>query len=295
MKEENAKILIALILKSESGVFLKRQANGLFGLPSRFLEKDQQPDDATKALAVDLGIQESDILSSQTDLKNVSTGEKNDENIVVILTTYFLAGNVLSNSGLTEINAVDLASVRLTKTTAEALGVAESTQKNAQNEQISEVNNIITEPAQQSSEKSENEHKTMHVFSDGGSRGNPGPSACGFVIEDENHIEIYRGGEYLGVTTNNQAEYHGVRLSLEKALELGARSVDFKGDSLLVINQLNGIYKIKNKDLWPIYERIKEMIPKFDKVTFTHVYREHNRGADAMVNEILDQHAENNR
>jgi ribonuclease HI len=140
-----------------------------------------------------------------------------------------------------------------------------------------------------------NEPKKFLVFSDGGSRGNPGPSACGFIIEDENGVEIYRGGEYLGVTTNNQAEYHGVRLALEKSLELGATTVDLRGDSLLVINQMKGIYKVKNKDLWPIHERIKELVTKFTEVTFTHVYREYNRGADAMVNEILDQHAANNQ
>src|SRR5690606_18292085 len=99
---------------------------------------------------------------------------------------------------------------------------------------------------------------------------------------------IYEGGSYLGITTNNQAEYHGVRLGLEKARELGARSVTFHIDSLLVVNQLNGVYVIKNRELWPIHERIKELISQFDKVTFSHVKREFNQKADGMVNKILD-------
>jgi ribonuclease HI len=132
------------------------------------------------------------------------------------------------------------------------------------------------------------------VYSDGGSRGNPGPSASGFVVMNAREEVVHQGGMYLGVTTNNQAEYHGVRLGLEKALEIGAKTVDFKMDSLLVVNQLNGIYKIKNRDLWPISERIKDLMTQFDKVTFTHVRREFNQLADGMVNKILDAHANGN-
>lgn len=128
------------------------------------------------------------------------------------------------------------------------------------------------------------------LYSDGGSRGNPGPSASGFVVMNANEEVLHQGGMYLGITTNNQAEYHGVRLGLEKALEMGAKTVDFRMDSLLVVNQLNGIYKIKNRDLWPINERIKELATQFDKVTFSHVRREFNQLADGMVNKILNAH-----
>lgn len=128
------------------------------------------------------------------------------------------------------------------------------------------------------------------VYSDGGSRGNPGPSASGFVIMNQRQDVLHQGGMYLGITTNNQAEYHGVRLGLEKALEMGAKTVDFRMDSLLVVNQLNGIYKIKNRDLWPINERIIELAAKFEKVSFSHVRREFNQLADGMVNKILNAH-----
>lgn len=130
------------------------------------------------------------------------------------------------------------------------------------------------------------------VYSDGGSRGNPGPSASGFVVMNEREEVLHQGGAYLGITTNNQAEYHGVRLGLEKALEMGAKTVDFRMDSLLVTNQLNGVYKIKNHELWPIYERIKELVGHFESVKFSHVRREFNRLADGMVNKILDAHTE---
>mgnify|MGYP001174148610 CR=1 FL=1 len=129
------------------------------------------------------------------------------------------------------------------------------------------------------------------VYSDGGSRGNPGPSAAGFVILNGQQEIIEQGGEYLGITTNSQAEYHGVRLGLERALELGYRHLDFRVDSMLVVNQMNGIYRIKNRELWPIYSRIKQLAENFESVRFSHVKREFNQLADGMVNKTLDAHA----
>lgn len=129
------------------------------------------------------------------------------------------------------------------------------------------------------------------IYSDGGSRGNPGPSAAGFVILDNDQTVVEEGGEYLGITTNNQAEYHGVRLGLERAIEVGYRTVDFKIDSMLVVNQMNGVYKIKNRELWPIHERIRKLMTQFDAVSFSHVKRELNQLADGVVNRTLDAHA----
>ncbi len=134
-------------------------------------------------------------------------------------------------------------------------------------------------------------NSSVVIHSDGGSRGNPGPSAAGYVILDDQQKVIEQGGEYLGITTNNQAEYHGVRLGLEKAIELGYRRVDFRIDSMLVVNQMNGLYKIKNRELWPIHERIRHLMTQFDKVSFSHVRREFNQLADGMVNRTLDAHA----
>ncbi len=132
---------------------------------------------------------------------------------------------------------------------------------------------------------------TLTIYSDGGSRGNPGPSAAGYVVLNYKQEVIAEGGEYLGITTNNQAEYQGVRVGLEKAIELGYKRVDFKIDSMLVVNQLKGIYRIKNRELWPIHERIRELMKQCDKVTFSHVQREFNQLADGMVNKTLDAHA----
>lgn len=132
--------------------------------------------------------------------------------------------------------------------------------------------------------------KRIKLYSDGGSRGNPGPSASGYVLMDEHNKILADEGVYLGVTTNNVAEYTALKLGLEAAHKLGAREVDTYLDSLLVVNQMRGIFKIKNRDLWPVHDAIKSLVKQFDKVHFTHVPREHNKLADAAVNRALDEH-----
>lgn len=129
----------------------------------------------------------------------------------------------------------------------------------------------------------------IKIFTDGGSRGNPGPSACAYVITDMQGNVVENNGLYLGITTNNQAEYQAVRAALKAAKALKSKIIHFYLDSLLVVNQLNGIFKIKNRDLWPIHQEIKEASLEFDKVVYTHIPREMNKLADQKVNEILDR------
>ncbi len=126
------------------------------------------------------------------------------------------------------------------------------------------------------------------IYSDGGSRGNPGPSAAGYIIMNERDEVIYEGGIYLGITTNNQAEYQAVVFALRKALELGIKEIEFRMDSLLVVNQMNGTYKIKNQDLVPVHEQVKQLMDQFQRVHFAHIGRESNHLADGMVNKTLD-------
>lgn len=135
------------------------------------------------------------------------------------------------------------------------------------------------------------DYRYVKMFSDGGSRGNPGPSASGYVLLDDKDTVILKSGVYLGITTNNQAEYQSLKFGLEQAKKLGAVEVDVHMDSLLVINQMKGVFKIKNRDLWPIHESIKEIAKTFKKITYTHVPRELNKLADAEVNEVLDAEA----
>ena len=99
---------------------------------------------------------------------------------------------------------------------------------------------------------------------------------------------VKKNGKYLGVTTNNLAEYHSLKGGLEAAAAMGAKYVHVFMDSLLVINQMKGIYRIKNQDIMPVHQAVRALLPSFEQVQFTHVPREYNRLADAEVNAILD-------
>ena len=99
----------------------------------------------------------------------------------------------------------------------------------------------------------------VRLFTDGGSRGNPGPSAGGYVLYDKDNTMLVKGGVYLGITTNNQAEYQALKLGLEVAQKMGVSRVAVHMDSMLVVNQMKGIYKVKNRDLWPIHGSITEL------------------------------------
>jgi len=127
------------------------------------------------------------------------------------------------------------------------------------------------------------------LYADGGSRGNPGPSASGFAIMNMDNQVVVKKGIYLGVTTNNQAEYQALKLGLEEARNMGIRELHVFMDSLLVVNQMLGRFKVKNRDLWPIHDSIKQLVTGFGHITFTHVPRELNKIADGAVNEALDQ------
>lgn len=126
------------------------------------------------------------------------------------------------------------------------------------------------------------------IYTDGGSRGNPGKSACGYVISGLDDKVIEKSGFYLGIATNNQAEYFGFLKALERARELGISKIRLFSDSQLVVNQMNGVYKIKNPELTPIYHDVKSVADSFEKISFTHVPRELNKLADQEVNRILD-------
>src|SRR3990167_1401230 len=128
----------------------------------------------------------------------------------------------------------------------------------------------------------------LFIHTDGGSRGNPGPSASGAVLKDAHGNVLAEISKYLGMTTNNQAEYTAIVLGLEKARELGAKDIRVFMDSELAVRQLAGIYRVKNPELAKRFLEVKNLIHAFDRVEFSHVPREKNKEADALVNRALD-------
>ena len=124
---------------------------------------------------------------------------------------------------------------------------------------------------------------------DGASRGNPGPSGIGYCIHDDSGKIIEQGGEFIGFATSRVAEYYAIKKGIERALEMNYKTVRFISDSLMVVNQLNGIFTVKNQDILPIYNELQERINQFDAVSFTHVPRSENTIADSEANAAIDK------
>lgn len=129
------------------------------------------------------------------------------------------------------------------------------------------------------------------LFADGGSRGNPGQAASGAVLLDPKGVVIAEVGRYLGIATNNVAEWSALLFGLERARELGIRTLAVRLDSELVVKQLSGEYRVKHPDLAPLHRRVKVLLRDFEHVDVRHVPRKQNKLADAIVNRVLDQEA----
>jgi ribonuclease HI len=129
------------------------------------------------------------------------------------------------------------------------------------------------------------------AYADGASRGNPGPSAYGIVLYDEQGRELHRSARALGRATNNQAEYAGAIAALEAALGLGADEVELRMDSELVVRQLSGTYRVRNPRLARSYNRILALRSRLRRFTAVHVPREANALADRLANAALDRPA----
>ena len=129
------------------------------------------------------------------------------------------------------------------------------------------------------------------VFCDGGARGNPGPAAIGAVVLDPSTdppTELATVSERIGVATNNVAEYRALVAGLEAARAFPARKISVRADSQLVVRQLEGRYRVKQRHLQPLYEEARALLAGYDEVDLGHVPREENIVADALVNAALD-------
>lgn len=129
----------------------------------------------------------------------------------------------------------------------------------------------------------------LRVYSDGAARGNPGPSGAGAVLVEPSGQVVDRLGKFLGVQTNNYAEYMGLLLGLKRARELGVREVEVFADSELMIRQLGGRYQVKSPSLRPLYEEALRLLNDFMRVKLVHVPREMNTAADEMSNRAIDE------
>ncbi len=129
------------------------------------------------------------------------------------------------------------------------------------------------------------------LFTDGGSRGNPGPAAYAFVLEADDGTVLDARGETIGVATNNVAEYSALVAGLARAAEVGVDELEVVSDSELLVKQMRGEYKVKNRALQELFLDASRLARKLHRVRYTAVRREHNELADSLVNEALDRAA----
>jgi ribonuclease HI len=129
----------------------------------------------------------------------------------------------------------------------------------------------------------------IHAHCDGGSRGNPGPSGFGAVITDAHGKTLAELSEYLGIRTNNFAEYSGLLAVLAWALEHGHKRVKLVSDSELMVKQIQGKYKVNSVDLKPLWQQARDRIAKLDAFEITHALRHKNKAADALANQAMDR------
>jgi ribonuclease HI len=126
------------------------------------------------------------------------------------------------------------------------------------------------------------------LFTDGGSRGNPGPAAFAYVLEADDGTVLDARGEAIGVATNNVAEYRALVAGLERAAELHVTQLHVRSDSELMVKQMRGEYRVKNRDLQELFLQASRAARAVGEVAYEHVRREHNELADRLVNEALD-------
>ncbi|MEM1659413.1 MAG: ribonuclease HI family protein [Candidatus Jordarchaeales archaeon] len=131
----------------------------------------------------------------------------------------------------------------------------------------------------------------VKVFVDGASRGNPGPAGIGFVIIDSGGRILERRGRYVGVATNNQAEYLALIEALEACIKAGASRVEVFSDSELLVKQMKGEYRVRNPHLIALHRKARELEKLFNDVTYHHIPREANLQADKLANEAIDRGA----
>jgi len=131
--------------------------------------------------------------------------------------------------------------------------------------------------------------KKLILYTDGASRGNPGPAAAGWFISDETGRVIEKNGHFLGKKTNNEAEYMAMIMGLHALKQQGATDIIVRADSELLIKQILGEYRVKHPNLVPLHEQVKKLLKEFQMTHVEHVRRHLNSEADAAANRAIDE------
>ncbi len=279
------RIRVVGIIKNEHGVLIMKRSHGrldaapTWELPTGKIKFGEQPEEAlARMLEEYLGIE----ATKATVLRDVVTflaphGASQLSNLYIIYSVELLADSkVEARDRYTAYKYVKLDeanSYHLDEASATALEIEERGDVESR-ENYKTVANSAT------------------VYVDGSSRGNPGPAGIGYHIVGENGEVLACGGKFIGFATSRVAEYYALKEGCEQALELGLKRVRFVSDNLMMVNQMNGIYKVKNRDLLAIHDDVRRLSKNFEACAFVHVVREQNTQADAQANLAIDRQFE---
>ncbi|MBQ3306233.1 reverse transcriptase-like protein [Candidatus Saccharibacteria bacterium] len=276
--------VVGIVKKGEDILLLKKLRGRVeelpsFELPTGKIRFGEQPEEAlSRMFSENLGVQVSSVTLKDAITFTGLSGASQMGNLYIVYEVSLPESAKIEvarerYSAYKYVAATDFSGLRLDEATVSVL-------------QIENIRKASTT----SSEEARSAANGATVYVDGGSRGNPGPAGIGYYIVGENGEVLRRGGEFIGFATSRVAEYYALKEGIEQALELGLSRVRFVGDNLMMINQMNGIFKVKNRDILPIYNDIQKMLPKFEAVAFVHVRRNMNAAADKEVNRAINRH-----
>lgn len=127
------------------------------------------------------------------------------------------------------------------------------------------------------------------LYIDGASRGNPGNSGVGYVIKNAEGHEVGSGSQYIGIQTNNFAEYSALLKGLELSYDIGVKDIEIQSDSQLLVRQIQGVYKVRSHNILPLYQKAMKLLENFNSATIIHIEREANKEADKLANLAIDR------
>lgn len=278
------KVVIRALVERQGEILLLRRVggrpsiSGLYELPGGSLHVGEQPVDALKrSLQIHAGI-EPETFCLRDVVSFIDPDYQNTQYVFIVYSTTIDRGDkVTTDDEYDKIRWVKLSDIhysQLTSSTNILLDIAK-----------------FDSGGDKATPDRTTTRQTAIIHSDGGSRGNPGPSASAYIITDRSgQTVLAQGGKFIGYSNSGMAEYIGVELGLAKAVELGLTDVDFYSDNLMVVNQINGIFKVHNPEFIDVYNRVVKLLFNFRRVHFHHIHREYNSLADSLVNKILDEH-----
>jgi len=275
------RIRVVAIIKNENGILILKRSRGrseapiFWELPTGKIKFGEQPEEAVaRTINEYLGISATSIKIKDVITFLAPDGASRLSNLYIIYEVSIPADSKLSPrdryTAYKFIKDFEGSGIRLNEATTSVLEIENSNIAIGHISPRDTANSVI-------------------INVDGASRGNPGPAGIGYCIYNSNGEILERGGEFIGFATSRVAEYYAMKNGIAKAVERGLKSARFVSDSLMVVNQLNGIFTPKNPDILPIYADIRKMLESFESVSFTHVPRSQNLVADAEANQAIDR------